>query len=285
MPAKSKKVKKTKAPTKTLTQRRSTAEPTPMQSKLSGLTPQRNSSLTSLSGGPQAPAETQQEGSPVKIIIWAVVILATGIGLALIVRNLTKDETTDTAEETTTEEAVVEETEETTEAEATEAEEADATETETETETETTTETETETTTTTTTGLTNEYSQADQTLADGVTSNIISLRGYGYETFSTNFVYTIKLGDVTKFPNVTASLNPTTKKLSVIVENVKTDYIVGNGGTGSTTFTGSPNAATVDITNAGGKTKFVFNLNSLADYKINTVPGSVNDSITVDIKN
>lgn len=287
------KTSKPKGPTKTLTQRRVS---NPMENnnapKFSGLSsnPSGLSSFTG-NGSNSAPVAAANEGggSALKIIIWAVVILATGIGLALVVRNLTKDKETDTAteeqsEDTDTTDETTDETtetpEETTDDTATDEDTTDTTD-----ETDTTDDTATDDTTTDTDTLTNEYSKSNQTISDGVTGNVVTLTGYRYETFSANFVYKIKLGQVTAYPGVTATLDSTAKTLTVVVSNVKTDQIVGNGGTGSTTFAGNGNANTVDVTNASGKTTFVFNLDKATDYKINAVEGTDFDSITVDIKN
>lgn len=290
MPAK--KSNKTGSPTKTLTQRRSNPESSSNEPiRYSSLSSNKSSSappgsmLSSyMNQGQDSSGNESEGGSTMKIVIWAVVILAAGIGLALLVRNMTKDDETDTADTTESEEETVdEETEDTTEEEAEDLETPEETAEEEEEATEE--ETTEETTATTVEGLENEYSKDDQTISDGLTTNAITITGYTYFTYSANFLYTIKLGSVSQYPGVTATLDETAKTLTVVVSNVKTDSIVGNGGSGTTTFAGNGNANTVDISNTSGKTTYVFNLDKATDYKINAVDGEEYDSIQVDIKN
>ena len=304
------KTTKPKGPTKTLTQRRVN---NPMDnnsnggSRLSSFSqPNSGSGLSSfssnsLSSSPSSSSTGAAEGGgggSALIIIWAIVILATGIGLALVVRNLTKDEETEPAaeeqsedtdtEEDTTDDSATDDatTDDTTDDTATDDTTTDDTTDDDLTDDTITDDTTDDTTTDTDTDtLTNAYSKNAQTISDGTTGNVITLTGYRYETFSPNFVYTIKLGQVTTFPGVTAVLDSTAKTLTVVVSNVKTDQIVGNGGSGSTTFAGNGNANTVDVTNASGKSTFVFKLDKATDYKINAVQGTEFDSITIDIKN
>ncbi|MBN1331889.1 hypothetical protein JW978_03325 [Candidatus Dojkabacteria bacterium] len=230
--------------------------------------------------------QPNEAGSVFKIIIWGVVILATGIGLAVIVRNLTKQNTdeADTTQETTEEETTAEET--TTEEDATETEEIDTTDEDAE-EEDTTDDTADETTDTTEeTTATGEYSKSDQTINEGLTTNTVSTIGYSYSTTAINFEYDIKLSNAATYPKVTATLDETEKTLTVVVYNLATDSIVGNGGSGTTEFASPRNVQSVDISNASNKTTFVFEMNTATQYKlVKTTNDAGVTVVRVDIKN
>ena len=235
--------------------------------------------------------QTNETGSIIKIIIWGVVILATGIGLAVIVRNLTEQNTDESNNNETTqeEETVVEDqtedettTEETTTEDTTEEE---TTEEDTTTEDTTAEETEEEDTTDTTAAA-DEYSTLDKTIDEGLTGNVVGITGYGYSTSAANFVYDIKLSNAETYPKVTATLDETAKTLTVKVYNLASDAIVGNGGTGSTTFAAPRNVQSVEISNSNHVTTFVFSMNTATEYKLlKTTNDSGVSVVRLDIKN
>lgn len=304
MPKKS----ESKKPTRTLTQRRTSGSSSDAGSSLLGTSStlssmassSTGSSSTSPSSSGLSPLDRmskntgeEKEGSALKIIIWAIIILAIGVGLALVVRSLTQNSQTDKAEKVVDEQSTTEDTtttgqtteENTGTTDTTTTEDTTTTDTTKEdtTTTDTTTEgTTTDTTTTTTLGLTNSYSQKDQTIADGISGNV-SITGYSYENSYDNLQYDVKLSGVTKFPNVNATIDTTKKTLTVTVKNISSDGIVGNG-SGETVFAGSPNASKVKISHSGTTTTFVFTLGKVTDYKINAVDGTP-DLIKVNIKN
>ncbi len=260
----------------TLSQRRGT---TPTLS--SGILSNNNSAPTNLRAIAQG-QQSEDDNAVVKIVIWGVIILAAGIGLAFLVRNMTKNESTQTAQTTDTDQIsqVVEEEEE----EEVVIEEEPIVEEEEVVEEEPVAPT-TPTTPVATGGLnlTNEYSKLAQTINDGVTTAVATISGYSYETSSTRFMYTIKLAGDTKFPTTSATLDTTANTLTVVVDNVSRDNIVGNGGSGSTTFASAVNAESVSISNSGGKSTFVFKLKKSTEYKINAV-STDGSKITVEIK-
>lgn len=270
-------------PSSTLTQRR--GKSLTSAKKEANKETEIKSPRTNLTSIDQMTQSAEDGGSVLKIIIWGVIILATGVGLALVVRNLTNKNTQE-ADSTTEEETVVEEEDTTEEIEEIEEITDDTDEVIGEEEDTTNTETTEEETTTTLTGdgLTNEYSKTDQTLGEGLTGNTVTIGGYSYATTSTNFVYTIKLSNATPFPTVNASLDETAKTLTIIVDNILRDNIVGNGGTGSTTFSTPRNAQSVAISNSGNKTTFVFTLTKATEYKIYAGEGDTK-TILVEIKN
>lgn len=225
-----------------------------------------------------------EEGAVVKIIIWGVVILATGIGLALLVRNLTA---TDTPADNTQEDTVAQqetndtadtvEEEETIQEEETVEEEQKVEEPVVEEEKEETTETPSATNTS------GEFSQEDQTVTDNLTTNSVTLGGYEYATYADKFVYTLKFENTTKYPTVTASLNEADKTLTLVANNISKDNIVGGLGSGSTEFADPRNVEYVDIKNSGSQTTFVFQLKKLTDYRLFKVDDKMN--VTLEVKN
>ncbi len=243
----------------------------------------------------QKPAD---DGSVLKVLIWGIAILATGIGLALLVRNATKENANDTNTDTnkTAQETEDDTADDTTDDNGTDEETTDDTSTpDSNTNTDegtddTTTDDnatdDTDNTPTTNNNLTNDYSRNDQAIGEGLTTNTVTIGGYSYTTTATNFVYTIKLANATKFPNVSATLDSDAKTLTVIVNNVARDNIVGNGGTGSTEFAKPRNTTSVDISNTSNKTTFVYKLTRVTDYKIyaDTTTDGIK-TIKVDIKN
>lgn len=260
----------------TLTQRRSTlgssSEPSPAISSSPTMGPSSLSSIDTMAD------DGSSKGSAAKILIWVVIILITGIGLAFLIRGLTTNKENEPEEQ---EEVTPPPAEEPIEEEPTTEEPEEEEPIEEEPEEEPTEEEPEEETPTTGDGLTNEYSTANQTLGEGLTTNTVNITGYSYSGFASNFVYTAKMTNSDTFPTVTATLDQTEKTLTVVVSNVKTDGIVGNGGEGSTTFAAPRNVTSVDIENASNKTTFVFNLNKATQYKIYADGGN----LKVDIKN
>ncbi len=272
---------------KTLTQRRSKKSSSQIKpNNISRLQPQslNNTSVSNTS---------QDSGSVVKIFIWAIIILVTGIGLAMLVRNMTNKQDIPQDTETTTSQntilldtsdtdkndGIVIDTDTTKDEDNTEDMNASQDDEEND-DSDTTQEDESPTGS----NLTNEFSQKDQYINDGLTTNTITIAGYSYANYSSYFAYHIKLSNADKFPKVTASLNETENTLTVVVENVQTDQIVGNGGTGETTFNGADNTTSVDISNSNNKTTFIFHLNTIKDYRIFAQTGDPN-KIIVEIKN
>ena len=280
---------------KTLTQRRTRKNPSTSTSQIkpdnvSRLNPQSRVAVTPAAGD-------GDDGSVVKIIVWAVIILVTGVGLAMLVRNLTAKQEPATTDTTKTQSNTIllntddnndngislnTDTDEDTTADNTTQDEDTTTDETTTDETDTTTED--DTTAPTGENLTNEYSQNNQYINDSLTTNSVVITGYSYANYSSNFAYKIKLSQTDKFPTVSASLDKTEKTLTVVVENISRDQIVGNGGTGHTDFNGADNTTSVDISNSNNKTTFVFNLNEIKDYRIFAESGDP-QAIVVEIKN
>lgn len=257
-------------PRQTLTQRRSTSDKKPKKPpKPNPLDRVGLSSIDKMSDPGSGPA--------MKIFIWVAIILATGIGLAFLIRGLTS-QSNDEPKEEVEEPAIVEEEP----VELDETPELDETdeaidEVEEVVEDDSTDEVEV------TAGLTNDYSQLDQSVSEALSSNVVNTIGYSYATYGPNFDYTVKLSSATTFPTATATLDTDAKTLTVVVENLRSDGIVGNGGSGTTDFSAAKNVTSVDIANAGGKTTFVFKLSKVTDYKI--YADKDNQYFKVDIKN
>ncbi len=280
---------------RTLTQRRSKSHPS------SQIKPEEISRIQPQSRGPLEHMSNieSDSGSVAKIIIWAIIILVTGVGLAMLVRNITSKEQmpnenttkTDTSNNTI---LLDDNTDEGISLDIPNKEDTDTNnlddnttgldETSDSTTEDTDNPDDSNTTPPTGTNLENDYSQKDQYITDGLTEDTVSITGYSYANYSANFVYKIKLAQTNKFPNVTASLNKTEKTLIVTVKNVTKDYIVGNGGTGHTDFNGADNTPSVDITNSNHQTVFTFNLNEIKDYRIYAESGDP-QFIVVEIKN
>ncbi|MBD3280733.1 hypothetical protein GF389_04380 [Candidatus Dojkabacteria bacterium] len=282
----------------TLTQRRSGGGDNSSKSKPKGSSKNRRNKPAN--GSKSSPArsnlssidkmtQSSETGSVVKILIWGVVILATGIGLAVVVRNLTQQNTEDVNDRTEEsieepEEVVIEEPEEVVvEEDATE--ETDTTEETTEELTEEDYEEDTTEDTEQTTEA-GEYGKGDQTINENLTGNVVSITGYSYTTSASNFLYDIKLSNAETYPKVTATLDESTKTLTIKVYNLASDAIVGNGGTGSTDFAAPRNVQSVDISNSSNVTTFVFSMNTATEYKlVKTTNDDGVDVVRVDIKN
>lgn len=284
----------------------STSGATLTQRRNGGSTSSGPSGVLSQNNTPQANLRSMSEkagnddGSVIKIIVWGIIILATGIGLAFLVRNMTQNsntenaqttgdsiETTETEDTDTTEEIPEEETVAEDEMDDTaEVEETDPVEEPVEEEvTEETQETNTEDTTTTTTTEYSTYSRSDKTLEEGLSTNAVTISGYTYETNTERFAYSVKLSNASTYPTTTAVLDETAKTITLKVNDIKADNIVGNGGSGSTNL-GSTNAKTVDISNSANVTSFVFSLDKASDFRL--VKGTGDDGstlLTIEIKN
>ncbi len=214
-----------------------------------------------------------EKGAAIQIIIWGIAILAVGVGLALLVRNLTADTTVeDTNNDTINqqEESIPQEPEEIIEEEIPNEEEEEIEIEEPEQEI-------------AETPPTNNTVTQDSSINDGLNTNTVTLSGYEYATFADKFVYTLKFANTTKYPTITTSVNEEEKKLTMVVNNIARDNIVGGQGTGSTQFADPRNVEHVDIKNTGNQTTFVFQLKKITSYRLYKVEGSMN--VTLEISN
>ncbi len=116
-------------------------------------------------------------------------------------------------------------------------------------------------------GLSNVFSKGNQTITGTATSNSVRITRYNFIDLGSLFTYRLFLGD-DMYPNVSSTLDGTT--LTIVVSNVASDAIVGNGGSGTTNFNakGVENINKVDITNASNKSTFVFDLDANYEYRI-----------------
>jgi hypothetical protein len=119
------------------------------------------------------------------------------------------------------------------------------------------------------TGLTNNYSNTDQSISSDVTDNSINLTKYHYGDSTSTFSYYLTLtGGDKPYPNVSAKYEST--KITVTINNLKWDGIVGNGGSGSTDFAakGIRDVKKVTITNSNHISIYTFELSKPIQYKL-----------------
>lgn len=287
----------------TLTQRRSSSnsksKPSPTKKKKSTSNSAGPIKSSNGNGLPTRPGlspidqmtQPNDTGSVIKIFIWGIIILAIGVGLAVVIRNITEQNTeeSDNAEIVEQEEPEIIEpvVEETVELENTE-EEVELEDTEETTEAEEVPQAEELEETTEPTDATEEYStfsKLAKTLDEGLEQNTVSINGYSYGTSVEMFTYNIKLANASTYPTTTAVLDEEAKTLTLTIKNIFSDGIVGNGGSGSTEL-GSTNAQTVEISNSDNTSTFVFSLNTPTEFRL---AKSTNDNgvnlLTLEIKN
>lgn len=105
-----------------------------------------------------------------------------------------------------------------------------------------------------------------QNVEGNATSNNVRISGYNYFDSPDKFTYNIVLEDA--FPDATAVLSGDT--LTLTVNQVGFDAIVGNGGSGSTDLaaTGVNNVNSVDIKNENSTSTFVFTIVNPKGYTL-----------------
>lgn len=105
-----------------------------------------------------------------------------------------------------------------------------------------------------------------QNVEGNATSNNVRISGYNYFDSPDKFTYNIVLEDA--FPDATAVLSGDT--LTLTVNQVGFDAIVGNGGSGSTDLaaTGVNNVNSVDIKNESSTSTFVFTIVNPKGYTL-----------------
>lgn len=124
-------------------------------------------------------------------------------------------------------------------------------------------------TTTGATGLSNNFSTTDQSISSDVTDNSITLSHYHYGDSPSKFSYYLDLtGGDKPYPNVSAKYEST--KITVTINNIFWDGIVGNGGSGSTDFAakGVRDVKKVTITNSNHISIYTFELSKPIQYKL-----------------
>lgn len=114
--------------------------------------------------------------------------------------------------------------------------------------------------------LTNEFSENIQKVVTSTNGNIAKILKYNYFDSSDKFTYKLLLEDV--IPNASASLNG--EILTLEVNNLSFDGIVGNGGSGSTDLkaTGVSNVLKVEISNSNNTSRYEFTLNGKREFKL-----------------
>ncbi|MCA9383284.1 hypothetical protein KC909_02880 [Candidatus Dojkabacteria bacterium] len=124
-----------------------------------------------------------------------------------------------------------------------------------------------------------EFSTGSQSLTGTATGNTSRITKYNYFDGPSFFTYRLFADP---FPSASASL--TDNKLTVVVSNVASDGIVGNGGSGSTDFasSGAVNVNTVDISNSSNKSTYVFDLDRETEYRM--FFDSADGTLTIEIK-
>lgn len=114
--------------------------------------------------------------------------------------------------------------------------------------------------------LSNEFSTGVQKITTNTTADTVTLSKYSYFDGTSFFTYKLILkGGDAPYPNVESKLEDST--LKVVISNVAVDAIVGNGGTGSTTFQGAIGTTGVDIANSNRKSIYTFNLTGEKEYR------------------
>lgn len=129
--------------------------------------------------------------------------------------------------------------------------------------------------------LNNDFSRNEQRITTALSTNTARITKYNYFDATDRFTYKLLLEDAV--PTASARLEGTT--LTLEVNNLAFDGVVGNGGSGSTDLaaTGVAHVLNVDISNTDGVSRYVFTLDSARDFRL---LGSEDEkSITLEIRN